>query len=268
MLRSITFPMHTLSENEYRGMNKFVKARKTKKQRADVSKILTQIPRTRSMINGAPNRFEVVLVRISAGELDDDNLRGALKSVRDEVAAWIGLDDKDPRIAWKYDQQKTERGTCGVRVDVHDHEAGESRIVHLGLAHSASKTAKGTKAATKGARNQRQATARRTSSKARPKVIVPPTAPQEPIRFVTGAAVLPWVQKGDDELVVTELPAFENVETPPDRTHARDPQGQRITITCRGKFIVDDLGPVWLYAPEGQRFDADEWGLERIGGSP
>lgn len=59
----------------------------------------------------------VLLTRVSPAtrRTDDDNLRGGLKSVRDSVAAWIGIDDGDSRIEWRYAQ---ERGDWGVRIDL------------------------------------------------------------------------------------------------------------------------------------------------------
>lgn len=48
----------------------------------------------------------VKLTRISPRPLDDDNLRSALKSVRDGVADRLKLDDRDPRVKWEYDQRK------------------------------------------------------------------------------------------------------------------------------------------------------------------
>jgi hypothetical protein len=48
--------------------------------------------------------------------LDDDNLRGVLKSVRDGVADRIGLDDGDARIEWRYEQVRCKRGEFGVFV--------------------------------------------------------------------------------------------------------------------------------------------------------
>jgi hypothetical protein len=39
--------------------------------------------------------------------LDDDNLVGSLKAVRDAVAEWIGVDDDDPRIHFEYTQART-----------------------------------------------------------------------------------------------------------------------------------------------------------------
>jgi hypothetical protein len=48
----------------------------------------------------------VTLTRIAPRELDDDNLAGGFKSVRDGVADWLGLDDRDKRVKWVYDQRK------------------------------------------------------------------------------------------------------------------------------------------------------------------
>ena len=58
----------------------------------------------------------VTLTRCSVRELDDDNLRSALKAVRDGVADWLGVDDRDPRVTWAYGQEKSK--TAHVRVEV------------------------------------------------------------------------------------------------------------------------------------------------------
>lgn len=43
-----------------------------------------------------------------SGGFDDDNLPPAFKNVRDETAKWLGLpNDRDPRVAWAYDQIDT-----------------------------------------------------------------------------------------------------------------------------------------------------------------
>lgn len=57
----------------------------------------------------------VALERVSPREADEDNAVGGLKSVRDEVSAWLGVDDGDPRIVWSYSQS---RGPFAVRVTI------------------------------------------------------------------------------------------------------------------------------------------------------
>jgi hypothetical protein len=60
----------------------------------------------------------VLLVRVSARPLDDDNLRGALKSIRDGVSDWLGVDDRDPRVTWDYAQEQGPQKTAHIRVEV------------------------------------------------------------------------------------------------------------------------------------------------------
>lgn len=47
--------------------------------------------------------------------LDSDNLSGAFKSVRDEVAAFLGVDDRSDRLHWRYVQCKSTKD-LGVHV--------------------------------------------------------------------------------------------------------------------------------------------------------
>lgn len=56
-----------------------------------------------------------VLIRFAPSNgLDDDNLTGALKGVRDAVAEWLGVDDRDrKRVRYVYEQ---ERGPWGVGI--------------------------------------------------------------------------------------------------------------------------------------------------------
>lgn len=65
-----------------------------------------------------PLPIVVTLTRHSAGTLDDDNLRGALKAVRDGVALVYRIDDADPRIEWRYDQAKCRRGEHFVSITI------------------------------------------------------------------------------------------------------------------------------------------------------
>ena len=58
----------------------------------------------------------VRLTRIGQKQLDDDNLRPALKAVRDCVAAWLGVDDANPLIRWEYGQRAGFVGGCLIRI--------------------------------------------------------------------------------------------------------------------------------------------------------
>lgn len=49
-----------------------------------------------------PLPLRVTLTRYGHKKQDDDNLRRTLKSVRDVVASWIGVDDADRRVRWVY----------------------------------------------------------------------------------------------------------------------------------------------------------------------
>lgn len=51
-------------------------------------------------------RLVVLMTRVSPRELDDDNLRGALKSFRDGVARALKVDDKTPLVRWDYAQRQ------------------------------------------------------------------------------------------------------------------------------------------------------------------
>lgn len=59
----------------------------------------------------------VKLTRLSPRQLDDDNLRASLKNVRDGIADYFGVDDRDPLIRWEYDQGKGEKGQYAVKVE-------------------------------------------------------------------------------------------------------------------------------------------------------
>lgn len=51
----------------------------------------------------------VTLTRESSGVLDDDNAVGAMKAVRDAVAAWLRVDDRDTRVTWVVKQARIPR---------------------------------------------------------------------------------------------------------------------------------------------------------------
>lgn len=48
----------------------------------------------------------VTLTRCGPRTLDDDNLRGAFKAIRDQIAEELGIDDGDASAAeWRYEQE-------------------------------------------------------------------------------------------------------------------------------------------------------------------
>lgn len=51
----------------------------------------------------------VTLTRLGPRELDGDNLEGAFKAVRDEVASFLQVDDRDRRVNWLYAQDPDGR---------------------------------------------------------------------------------------------------------------------------------------------------------------
>lgn len=64
-----------------------------------------------------PIPCSVRLTRIvpSGPGCDDDNLAGSMKSVRDEIALWLGVDDRHSKqVRYVYDQK---RGPWGVTIE-------------------------------------------------------------------------------------------------------------------------------------------------------
>jgi hypothetical protein len=62
----------------------------------------------------------VTMTRHSAGTLDDDNLRSALKGVRDGIADRLGVDDASPAVEWRYEQAKAKRGEYAVHIRIEE----------------------------------------------------------------------------------------------------------------------------------------------------
>lgn len=61
----------------------------------------------------------VTITRHSAGTLDDDGARSAGKAIRDAVAKWLGVDDKDSkRVLYTYEQAPCSRGLGWVTVEI------------------------------------------------------------------------------------------------------------------------------------------------------
>ena len=105
---TLTIPIRTVSALNYREHWRH-RARRVKAERAQTAWHL---------LGMAPPALPctVTLTRIAPSNgLDSDNLPGAAKGIRDQIAQWLGVDDRDPRVQWRYAQ---ERGPWGVRVEI------------------------------------------------------------------------------------------------------------------------------------------------------
>lgn len=101
-------PLVTRSEINLRDW----RARSRRTQQAKAAwKVVTRYVEAWSMLPAS-----VTLVRLGGRALDDDNLRSALKGVRDHVAHDLGIDDADARVRWLYGQEVGKE--YGVRVTV------------------------------------------------------------------------------------------------------------------------------------------------------
>jgi len=61
----------------------------------------------------------VTLTRLSSGILDKhDNLRSSFKGIVDGIADRLSVHDNDPRIEFRYAQEKVKRKDYGVRIEL------------------------------------------------------------------------------------------------------------------------------------------------------
>jgi hypothetical protein len=60
---------------------------------------------------------EVRLTRQGTHRMDSDNLQGAFKAVRDEVARWLDIDDGGDEVTWVYAPQRIRPGAATVTIE-------------------------------------------------------------------------------------------------------------------------------------------------------
>lgn len=112
----VTLPLVTVSESNRRD-HWTVRAKRSRDNRT-VARVM--FAKARFEATGQINlsgRAVVTLTRISPRMLDDDNLRPALKAVRDGIADALQIDDRDPRVRWEYDQRKGPVRAVEVRME-------------------------------------------------------------------------------------------------------------------------------------------------------
>lgn len=117
LLADLVVPVVTISEANARS-HPHARATRVRRQRETVTAHLALWPVR------LPSIARVRLVRLGARALDTDNLAGALKAVRDAVAAWLGVDDGPGGLVWEVDQEphKRHRNQPGVRIELYRKE--------------------------------------------------------------------------------------------------------------------------------------------------
>lgn len=60
----------------------------------------------------------IKITRIAPRALDDDNLAGSQKHVRDGIADWLGINDRDPRVKYEYAQRKGKKQEYAVQIEI------------------------------------------------------------------------------------------------------------------------------------------------------
>jgi hypothetical protein len=99
ILEEIDQPVRT--PNQLGGEISWTRTRRRKMERSAVADALAPYPRP------APGgQWTVKFTRIGPIKLDaDDNLRYAFKTIKDQVADWLGVDDGQPNVRWLYAQE-------------------------------------------------------------------------------------------------------------------------------------------------------------------
>lgn len=91
-----------------------VRAKRNKAHRAAVAQQFVWCPEGLRL---TPFPLVVTFTRYGKRLLDDDNLAGSFKAIRDEVAAQLGRDDNPGSgIAWEYKQEKSKEYRIKIQV--------------------------------------------------------------------------------------------------------------------------------------------------------
>ena len=102
---TIDIPIHVVSEMNLRE-HYFARTKRKKAQRAAVQLYRRQIEKARKL----RKPLTITLTRVAPRKLDSDNLAGAFKCVRDEIAKILQIDDGDETAAtWEYRQTKAAK---------------------------------------------------------------------------------------------------------------------------------------------------------------
>jgi hypothetical protein len=94
------------------------KAKRRAAERRHVAAALRCVPSAPLFALLDAGRWTVTITREGRGTLDGDNLAGAAKAVRDELAAALGCGDAPSApVAWRYEQRRARGYAVAVRVE-------------------------------------------------------------------------------------------------------------------------------------------------------
>lgn len=121
----LTLPLKTINPLNVREHH-MARARRVKHERRRVDAALLAGPgwRVQHHLRGrlqAGTKLVVTLERRSRGLLDSgDNLPASMKGCRDQIAEWLGVDDRDERVRWAYDQARARAFEVHITISTTD----------------------------------------------------------------------------------------------------------------------------------------------------
>ena len=110
----IVIPVRTVSEaNTHTHWRE--RARRAKTQRLVARSVILGVM-SRGTLDALP--LVVTITRVAPRALDDDNLASSQKAIRDGIADALGIDDRDPRVSWRYAQRRGDPKKYFVEVSI------------------------------------------------------------------------------------------------------------------------------------------------------
>lgn len=114
--------MPTWTEQQYEDWNRRQNVGRVGSVQGEIAKPIPSqtLERGKQILSGVKESvaIRVVLVIASKRRLDDDNLQGACKFLRDGIAETLGTDDGDPRLTWEYHQIQSRDEGVIVKITV------------------------------------------------------------------------------------------------------------------------------------------------------
>lgn len=87
------------------------------RNRAQVRNVVLMATRQRVRDMALPVVVTVTRIAASSGLDPHDGLPASCKPVVDAIAEAFGVDDRDPRVTWRYDQRRGKRYGCEIRIE-------------------------------------------------------------------------------------------------------------------------------------------------------